>query len=202
MFCRENPSTTSRRQKMLSRVHWILKHAFLPYRNKQTRFSLEKCVDCNGLFNKDVLEPSYNNLKFIVWNHSYFCTNLITGLINNFLLFFSKFFRNLRPSSSLLLTLGFPGGSVNKICIAGSSIPGSGRSPGERNGNPLQYSCLENPMDSGTWQAIVHGVTSVRHNLLTEPPPETGHLESFLSSNRRDLAVGWLQEKVLTRITI
>ena len=52
-----------------------------------------------------------------------------------------------------------------------------GRSPGERNGNPLQYSCLENPMDSGTWQAIVHGVTSVRHNLLTEPPPETGHLE-------------------------
>ena len=69
-------------------------------------------------------------------------------------------------------------------------IPWSGRSPGERNGNPLQYSCLENPMDSGTWQAIVHGVTSVRHNLLTEPPPETGHLESFLSSNRRDLVVG------------
>ena len=119
MFCRENPSTTRRRQKMLSRVHWILKHAFSPHRNKQTRFSLEKCVDCNGLFNKDVLEPSYNNLKFIVWNHSYFCTNLITGLINKFLLFFSKFFRNLRPSSSLLLTLGFPGGSVNKICIAG-----------------------------------------------------------------------------------
>ena len=38
------------------------------------------------------------------------------------------------------------------------SIPGSGRSPGEGNGNPLQYSCLENPMDEGVWQATVHGV--------------------------------------------
>ena len=39
------------------------------------------------------------------------------------------------------------------------SIPGSGRSPGEGNGNPLQYSCLENPMDREAWQATVHGVT-------------------------------------------
>ena len=38
------------------------------------------------------------------------------------------------------------------------SIPGWGSSPGERNGNPLQYSCLGNPMDRGAWQAIVHGV--------------------------------------------
>ena len=38
------------------------------------------------------------------------------------------------------------------------SIPGSGRCPGEGNGNPLQYSCLENPMDRGTWWATVHGV--------------------------------------------
>ena len=38
------------------------------------------------------------------------------------------------------------------------SIPGSGRSPGEANGNPLQYSCLENPMDRGAWQATVHGI--------------------------------------------
>ena len=40
-----------------------------------------------------------------------------------------------------------------------SSIPESGRSPGEGNGNPLQYSCLENPMDRGAWQAAVHGLT-------------------------------------------
>ena len=39
-----------------------------------------------------------------------------------------------------------------------NSVPGSGRSPGERNGNPLQYSCLENPMARGAWQATVHGV--------------------------------------------
>ena len=38
-------------------------------------------------------------------------------------------------------------------------IPGSGRSPGEGNGNPFQYSCLENSMDRGAWQATVHGVT-------------------------------------------
>ena len=41
---------------------------------------------------------------------------------------------------------------------AGDSIPGSGRSPGEGNGNPFQYSCLKNSMDRGAWQAIVHGV--------------------------------------------
>ena len=58
--------------------------------------------------------------------------------------------------------LGFPGGSDGKesACKSGDPglIPGSGRSPGEGNGNELQYSCLENPMDRGDWQAIVHGV--------------------------------------------
>ena len=39
------------------------------------------------------------------------------------------------------------------------SIPGSGKSPGEGNGNPLHYSCMGNPMDRGAWQATVHGVT-------------------------------------------
>jgi len=43
-----------------------------------------------------------------------------------------------------------------------SSIPGSGRSPGEGNGNPLWYSYLENPMDRGAWWAIVHGVAQMR----------------------------------------
>ena len=45
------------------------------------------------------------------------------------------------------------------------SIPGSGRSPGEGNGNPLQYSCLENSMDRGAWQATVHGVAKSRTGL-------------------------------------
>ena len=51
------------------------------------------------------------------------------------------------------------------------SIPGSGRSPGEGNGNPLQYSCLENPIDTGAWWATVYGVARVRHVLATKPPP-------------------------------
>ena len=43
-------------------------------------------------------------------------------------------------------------------------------SPGERHGNPLQYSCLENPMDRGSWQATVHGIVRVGHDLATKPP--------------------------------
>ena len=50
-------------------------------------------------------------------------------------------------------------------------IPGSGRSPEEGNGNPLQYSCLENPKERGAWQATVHGVSRVRQDLATKPPP-------------------------------
>ena len=48
---------------------------------------------------------------------------------------------------------------------------GSGRSSGEGNGNPLQYSYLENPIDRGAWQAIVNRVAAVRHDLATKPPP-------------------------------
>ena len=61
--------------------------------------------------------------------------------------------------------MGFPGGSDSKesACNAGDLglIPGSGRSPGEGNSNPFQYSCLENLMDRGDWQATVHGVESL-----------------------------------------
>ena len=60
---------------------------------------------------------------------------------------------------------GFPGGSEGKAsaCNAGDlgSIPGSGRSPGEGNGNPLQYPCLENPMDREAQQSTVHGVAEL-----------------------------------------
>ena len=62
-----------------------------------------------------------------------------------------------------MFTFEFPGGSVVKNLTANAgdmgSIPGQGRSLGVRNGNPLQHSCLENPMDRGAWQATVHGVT-------------------------------------------
>ena len=63
----------------------------------------------------------------------------------------------------LLHSKGFPGGSVGKVsaCNEGEPclIPGLGRSSGEGNGNPLQYSCLKNSMDRGAWWATVHGVT-------------------------------------------
>ena len=67
--------------------------------------------------------------------------------------------------------MGFPGGSVlknppdNAANAADSGlIPGSGRFPEGGNGNPLQYSCLENPMYKGAWQAVVHGVTKIGYD--------------------------------------
>ena len=66
--------------------------------------------------------------------------------------------------------MNFPGGSDSKksACNAGDagSIPGSGRSPGEGNGNPLQYSCLGNPTDRGAQRAAVHGVTKSQTQLI------------------------------------
>ena len=62
--------------------------------------------------------------------------------------------RDLRDTG-LIPGWGFPGGSQFKVSAPNAGnlglIPGSGRSPGEGNGNPLQYSCLENPMDEGAW---------------------------------------------------
>ena len=67
--------------------------------------------------------------------------------------------------------MGFPGGSAVKNLPANAgdtgSIPGLGRSSGEQNGNPLQYFCLGNPMDRGSWQATVHGVSKSRPRLST-----------------------------------
>ena len=64
---------------------------------------------------------------------------------------------------------GFPGGPVVKNLLASAGderdmglIPGSGRSPGGGHGNPLQYSCLGNPMDRGAWWATIHRVTMSR----------------------------------------
>ena len=66
------------------------------------------------------------------------------------------------------ISLQGTGGSDGKesACNPGDlgSIPGLGRSPGEGNGNPLQYSCLENPMGRGGWQATVHGAARVGHD--------------------------------------
>ena len=70
---------------------------------------------------------------------------------------------------TLCFPWGFSGGSEGKASARNvgdlGSIPGSGRSPGGGNGNPLQYSCLENPTDGGAWWATVHGVTKSRTRL-------------------------------------
>ena len=66
---------------------------------------------------------------------------------------------------------GFPGDASGKepACSAGDvrdmgSMPGSGSSPGEQHGNPLQYSCLEHHMDGGAWWVTVHGTAESRHD--------------------------------------
>ena len=77
----------------------------------------------------------------------------------------------LRSSMTLLaLVIKNPSVRAGDIRDAGL-ISGSGRSPGVGSSRPLQYSCLENPIDRGAWQATVHGVARVRHDLATKPPP-------------------------------
>ena len=102
--------------------------------------------------------------------------------------------RIIKPISQVVVRIkwlkGFPGGSDGKACSAGGlgSIPGLGRSPGEGNGNPLQYSCLVNRMDGGAWWATVHGVAKSRTRLHfhfkwlnTYRSPRTGqaHIKGF-----------------------
>ena len=87
--------------------------------------------------------------------------------------------------------MGFPDGSINKESLpAMQEMVGLifvlGRSPGEGNGNPLQYSCLKNAMDTGAWQAIVHGVRRIGHNLVTKTTTtkitSLGNRDNFTSS--------------------
>ena len=70
--------------------------------------------------------------------------------------------------------MGFPGSSAGKESACSvedlGSIPGSGRSPGEGNGKPLWYSCLENPTYRRVWWATVHGIARVGHDLVIKPP--------------------------------
>ena len=92
--------------------------------------------------------------------------------------------------------IGFPGGSDSKEPTCQSrrpgSIPGSGRSPGERNGNPLQYSCLENPMDRGAWWTTAHGVAKSLTRLST-------HTQSDIQYKRDSIAAAfsWSNTSVL-----
>ena len=104
----------------------------------------------------------------------YFCIGWFLFL----LVTFESLLHNL--DTSPLSDVCFPCGSVSKesACDAGDlgSIPGLRRSPGEGNAwrrQPTPYSCLENPMDRGAWQATVHGVTRVKDDLATKPGTTT-----------------------------
>ena len=81
--------------------------------------------------------------------------------------------RGLSEYEFTCVCIGLHWGLVSKesACDAGNlrPIPESGRSPGGGHGNPLQYSCLENPMDRGAWWDTAHGVARAGHNLATEP---------------------------------
>ena len=79
------------------------------------------------------------------------------------------------------------------------SIPGSGRSPGEGNGNSLQYSCLENPMGREAWQTSVHGVTRVGHDLKTSPTNTMKKNEDSKEESLASIAVVALREGEMTQ---
>ena len=89
----------------------------------------------------------------------YFSTSLYTFCCNTQL---CNNFSSVRINSEIERMVSFPGGSVVKNLLPNAEdvglIHGLGRSPREGNGNTLQYSCLENPMDRGAWWATVHGV--------------------------------------------
>ena len=118
----------------------------------------------------------WKGLSSSLWlkQNSHEILQLPPEITNSFVHFSPEFFfrrqrHTLFKIVVLLFTWSFPGSLVVKNPSTNEedavSIPGSGRSPGEGNGNPLQYSCMENPMDGEAWQATVHGVAKSRTRL-------------------------------------
>ena len=84
--------------------------------------------------------------------------------------------------------------TIKNLLVIGETpvlILGSGRSPGEGNGDPLQYFCLENPMDRGSWWALVHGVTTAATNTFTFIPFILHMLAPQLSQRGAVIGLGW-----------
>ena len=112
------------------------------------------------------ISTSYKYSGLISFRIDWFHLLAVQGTLWSLLQHYSLKASILRHSACFM---GFPCGSDGKASARNvgdpGSIPGSGRSPGEGNGSPLQYSCLENPMDGGAWWATVHGVTKRRTRL-------------------------------------
>ena len=110
-----------------------------------------------------------------------FCSSLLSAIECYYLHIWGYWYFSLKPWFQLMIHpaqhFAWCGSSVGKAsaCNVGDlgSIPGSVRSPGKGNGNPLQYSCLENPMDTGAWQLTVYGVARVGHNWETKHTAHT-----------------------------
>ena len=104
-----------------------------------------------------------SSTEYVIYERIIF--TYLAGLLLSVVYYFSYLYW----AVSIIKVVLFPGGSEVKAsaCNAGDlgSIPVSGRSPGEGNVSPLQYSCLENPMDRGAWWATVHGVAKSRTRL-------------------------------------
>ena len=98
----------------------------------------------------------------------------------------------------------FPDGSDKRICLQCRRCrrhefnPWARKIPKGGNSNALQYSCLENPMDSGAWQVIVHGVARIGHNLMTKPRPPP----IFLPGKSMDRGAWWATVYEVTKSEI
>ena len=135
----------------LSGSSWINKK-----RQSEVSAQIEKALHYKGCWSQNGGEEAH-------WSGFFFSFEIVatwSRLIEQFLVWGS-------PLSDC-----FPCSSVGKesACNAEDlgSIPGLGGSPGKGNGNPLQYACLENPMDTGVWKVTVYGVARVRHDWATK----------------------------------
>ena len=81
-------------------------------------------------------------------------------------------------------------------------ILGSGRSPGEGNSNPLQYSCLGNLMDRGAWWATIHGVARVKHSLATKLPPPPRIKDIHIKTISKRNTVIWAHGRLIKCVLI
>ena len=120
------------------------------------------------------------------------------GLIQLLIILDQYLFISCNKRTSLVQGVGLPGGSVGKesACNEGDldSIPGSGRSSGGGHGNPLQYSCLENPMDGGSWRATVHRVTK-RQTRLSDSAYK--HTVQGVNNRGNSMCGGWWGESFM-----
>ena len=145
--CRPKAGLQSAAGRPDSRDHGEATAALLCFHLRSIQLTREKCTVYKHNLNDLLKDTVYHDIKELKLQK----IGMSNIAINIFL------------THTLHMAIGFPGGSVSKetACNAGDlgSIPGSGRSPRQGNGNPLQNSCLGNPMDRGAWWATVHGVT-------------------------------------------